>query len=80
VRALLSRTLRVHGLHMSRRSIRTTYEELRWVNRLDSGVILSHHLTKSQAVVEGRRLAMQRRAMHVVYRRDGLVESLSDYR
>jgi hypothetical protein len=64
---------------MPPRPIRTTYEDLRWVNRLDSGVLLSHHLTKVAAVVEGRRLAMQRRTMHVVYRPDGLVESLSDY-
>jgi hypothetical protein len=65
---------------MSPRPIRTTYEDLRWINRLDNGVILSHHLTRNAAVVEGRRLAMQRRTMHVVYRRDGLVDSLSDYR
>ena len=60
--------------------IRTTYEDLRWVNRLNGGVILSEHVTKSAAVVEGARLAMQRRTMHVVYRPDGLVESLHDYR
>jgi hypothetical protein len=68
------------GWAMSGRSIETTYEGSGWVNRIQDGPTLGRHATKDEAVVEGRRLAMQRRTEHIVYSDDGRLESRSDYR
>jgi hypothetical protein len=65
---------------MAGRSIDTTYDGARWVNRIENGPTLSTHGSKAEAVVEGRRLAMQRRTLHTVYRADGRVEARLDYR
>lgn len=62
----------------SRRAIHTEFGEGTWLNRRD-GVILSRHLERDSAVVEGRRLAMQRQVTLVVHREDGSVDYSEDF-
>lgn len=51
-----------------------------WVNRLGPGATLSRHPERHEAIVEGRRLAMQRRTLLVAHGEDGAVEFREDHR
>jgi hypothetical protein len=62
------------------RAIHTCYDQGAWINRLGPGATLSRHPERHEAIVEGRRLAMQRRTLLVVHGEDGAVEFREDHR
>lgn len=65
---------------MARGWIHTTYRDPLWVNVVEgSESPLSSHLTKSEAVEHGRKLAIRAGTEHVVHNRDGSIAYRNTY-
>lgn len=62
------------------RAIHTCHADGVWVNTLGRDITLTRHPDRHEAIVEGRRLAMQRRTLLVVHAEDGAVDFSEDHR
>jgi Uncharacterized protein conserved in bacteria (DUF2188) len=62
----------------SRKSVHTVPNGNRWVNK-QGGKATSHHYTKANAEVEGRRQAKQLEVEHVIHKSNGQISESNSY-
>lgn len=64
---------------MARGWIHTVHKDGIWIVEIEELGVVSRHRTKEEAVLGGRRLAMDRRTEHVIHHIDGTIAERNGY-